>query len=279
MSEALFLVNPRKKRRKGRKSRKGRMPAGLRRYWASKRRGTKTVKRRRKRRHSAVAVAPRRRRRHRRHAVAVKRRRKRNPIMRRRHHRRRSNPFSIRGVSHSVMPAAIGATGAIALDVAYAYAGKYLPASLQTGFLPVLVKAAGAIGLGMLARKVVSRDKANAATLGALTVVAYGAIKPLIAQFAPTIPGLSGYADFVNYGTSMAGMGAYFNPGGSQIPQNLRGLGFYNPAATLGSYMSQGSSMVPANLRGLGIRAGESAYSGVAGMGEMTQPSWMSDGM
>ena len=255
MSEALFLVNPRKKRRK--KSRKGRMPAGLRRYWASKRRGTKTVKRRRKRRHSAVAAAPRRRRR-RSHAVGiVKRRRKRNPMRHRSHrrHRRAHNPFGVRGLTHTIMPAAIGATGAIALDVAYGYAGKYLPASLQTGFLPVLVKAAGAIGLGFLARKVVSRDKANAATLGALTVVAYGALKPLIASFAPTIPGLSGYSDFINYGQSMNGIGAY-------MPR--AGMGYLNPAPAVGSGM--GAYMT--------ARMPQPALHGLEGV-----PSWQADGM
>ncbi len=266
MSEALFLVNPRKKRRK---SRKGRMPAGLRRYWASKRRGAKVTKRRRKRR-SATSLVPRGKRRKNPHRSYRRHARRRNPMRARRHHRkhhRRSNPFSMRGISHTIMPAAVGATGAIALDVAYAYAGRFLPAQLQSGFMPVLVKAAGAIGLGMLARRVVSREKANAATLGALTVVAYGAIKPLIAQFAPTIPGLSGYADFVNYGTSMSGMGSYMqNFRSSQTPDTLRGLGFYSPAPTIGS------------------RAGESAYTGIGAYlpGQMQGydvPSWQSDGM
>jgi len=153
------------------------------------------------------------------------------------------------------MPAAIGATGAIALDVAYGYGAKFLPASLQTGFLPVLVKAAGAIGLGFLARKVVSREKANAATLGALTVVAYGALKPLIAQFAPTVPGLSGYQDFINYGSSMNGVGAYL-PG-------MHGMGFVNPAPVIGAGASSGQM---------------GAYlPGMHGMGDV--PSWQADGM
>jgi hypothetical protein len=221
MSEALFLVNPRRKKR--RKSRKGRMPAGLRRYWAAKRRGAKVTKRRRRRRHSAVVAAPRRRRRR---AVMRNPRRRRSHarITRRRYSRRRhSNPFNIRGLTHTLMPAAVGATGAVALDVLYAYASPYLPASMQTGFMPVIAKLAGAIGLGFGARKIVGRERGNAAMLGALTVVAYGAIKPLIASFAPTIKGLSGYADYTSYGV---GVGAY-------VPNQMQGLGFYSPASVM----------------------------------------------
>ncbi len=260
MSEALFLVNPRRKKRK---SRKGKMPAGLRRYWASKRRGTKVTKRRRKRRASSAVVAAPRRRRRRSHSI-VKRRRRKNPMRasRRSHRRhRRSNPFGIRGITHTVMPAAVGATGAIVLDVAYAYAGKYLPASLQTGFLPVLVKTAGAIGLGFLARKVVSREKANAATLGALTVVAYGALKPLLASFAPTVPGLSGYQDFIDYGSSMNGLGAY-------LPKPA-GMGFYSPAPTIGS--------VPGTQGTVPSQFGAYLPNQMHGMGDI--PSWQGDGM
>src|SRR5258708_1625390 len=124
--ESLFLINPKRKRRKV--SRKGRMPAGLRRYWAKHRRGRKVAKRRR--RHSAVAVAAPRRRRKRRAVMRNPHRRKyrhsRRKVMRnpRRRHAIR-NPFSVRGLTHTLMPAAIGAGGAIALDVVYAYASPY----------------------------------------------------------------------------------------------------------------------------------------------------------
>jgi hypothetical protein len=243
MSEALFLVNPRRKRRK--KSRKGRMPAGLRKYWASRRGGTK--KRRVKRRRHAASSAPRRRRRARAMGV-VKRRRKRNPLFaRKRHHRhRRSNPFSVKGLTNSIMPAAVGAAGAVALDVVYAYASPYLPANLQTGMIGSLVKLAGAFGLGMGARKFLGREKGNAIMLGALTVTGYGVIKPLIASFAPTIKGLSGYADYTSMGAYLPrpGMGAY-------LPKP--GMGYYSPAAVV-------------------------QPSGVSGLGD-GEWNWNSDGM
>jgi len=258
MSEALFLINP--KRRK--KSRKGKMPAGLRRYWAAKR-GRATNPKRRKKRHArrARAAAPVRRRKYRRsRALApIRRKRRRNPIgrIRRRHHRR-SNPFSIKGLTHTFMPAAIGATGAIALDVAYAYAMPYLPATLQTGYFATAVKLAGAIGLGFGARKLLGREKGNAVTLGALTVVGYGAIKPLIAQFAPSI--------------KMAGLGGEENPFGYSPDQ---GIGFYSPASVI---PGQGMGAYLAPQRGMGAYLAP-GMSGLGGDYSAYQPDWSNDKM
>lgn len=262
--ESLFLINPKRKRRKV--SRKGRMPAGLRRYWAKHRRGRKVAKRRR--RHAVVAVAPRRRKRravmrnpHRRKHRYARRKVMRNP--RRRHTMR--NPFSVRGLTHTLMPAAIGAGGAIALDVVYAYASPFLPASMQTGLVSAVVKLAGAIGLGIGARKFLGREKGNAIALGALTVTGYGVIKPLIAQFAPTIKGLSGFADYIDYGYSpnqgISGMGAY-------LPnRSMAGLGFYSPAAVIQPQAGMGAYL-PGS--GVGRLAGD--YSNYS-------YDWSNDGM
>ncbi len=258
MSEALFIVNPRRKRRKSR-SRKGRMPAGLRRYWASHRRGRKTAKRRRRR---STAIVRRRRRRNPLAALAnPRRRRHRNPRRHRsyrRHRARMSNPFSVRGLKSVLMPAAIGATGAIALDVAYAYASPYLPATMQTGWFATLAKVAGAFGIGWGASKVLGREKGRVVTLGALTVVGYGAIKPIIASFAPTIKGLSGYG-FGDYTSMPVGsLGAY-------LPRS--GMGFISPAATLppsgvGAYMSN-----------------RAPVAGVGGFADPAGYNWQNDGM
>lgn len=233
MSEALFLVNSRRKKR--RKSRKGRMPAGLKRYWASKRRGG--TKRRRRR---ASAKVSRRRRRNPIAAVRTHRRKRRHHARARRRNPRHSGGmgrFSLRGVTRGVvMPAAIGAGGAIVLDVAYAYATPYLPAMLQTGWAQTLTKLAGALGIGYGAGKVLGRERGRIVTLGAVTVVAYGAIKTLVAGFAPNVKGLSGYADYVNYSVpNGGGMGAYLPRGG---------MGFISPASVvpgsgMGAYMGR----------------------------------------
>lgn len=271
MSE-LVLINPRRKRRrKSARRRKGRMPPALAAYWAGKRSGGKRRRRRKLR-------APRRARARRRRAVGYTvgtrkiRRRKLNPrrhVSRRRRHRsfggfrmrrRKRNPRfglpSVNGiVKGTIMPAAIGATGAIALDVAYGYASPYLPAFLQSKWASLAVKLAGAIGIGMVAGKVLGRERGRVATLGAATVVAYGALKSSLATALPTVPGLSGYADFVDYSSysRAPGMG-FYSPAATIAPS---GVGAYLPRSGVGAYMAQ-------NL------------SGAEGMGGY---DWSNDGM
>lgn len=260
MSE-LVLINPRRrsKRRRAKSRRRGRMPPALARYWASRRGGSKrrrlrNPRRRRARRHVASMGTVRRK----------IRRRKLNPrrVGRRRHatvfrsRRRHRNPRfgipSVRGiVKTTIMPAAIGAGGALALDVAMGYATPYLPAFLQSKWAMLAVKLAGAIGIGMVASRVLGRERGRVATLGAATVVVYGAAKSALSQALPTVKGLSGYTDFVDYSLPRQ-VGAY-------IPN---GVGFYSPAATIapsgvGAYM-------PPGMHGL---------EGVDGY------NWQSDGM
>lgn len=234
MSE-LLLINPRRVKR--RKTRKGRMPAGLRRYWASRRAGATSRPKRRRRRAIAAIAAPRRRRR-RMHAGPVRRRRA-NPrhrshrrfVARRVHHRRHRNPrmlggLSIRSIVHgTVMPAATGAVGGLALDIVYGKISPHLPAMLQTGIPAFVAKSGAAVGLGMLAGKFVGRDRAKVATIGAVTVLFYGMMKSYLQTAVPSL-GLSGLQDFVTY--SGKPMGAYMaRPMGAYMPRNL---GTLNPA-------------------------------------------------
>lgn len=250
--ESLFIVNPSRKKR-----RKGRMPAGLRRYWAA-RRGRKHTKRRRAR---AVMANPRRRRRARRrnpvssrkrrrgrHAGRIKRyrRRARNPVFsHRRKRRRHHNPFSTSGLMSVLKPAGIGAAGAIAAAIAYGYISPQLPASLATGFFPTLIKAGAAIGLGMLVGKFMSRQDGQYATIGGLTVVLVGAVTPYITSAAPTLPGLSGLAGYGDY-IPHRPMGAYSpslarNSGTTRLGR-LGRLGWISPAPKLGAYMGRGTT-------------------------------------
>ena len=187
------------------------------------------------------------RRRHaRRHSSRIRRRRvHRNP---------RFGLPSVRGIVRStLMPAAVGATGALALDVAYGYAQPYLPAFFGNKWATLAVKIVGALGVGMLAGRVLGRERGRVATLGAATVVVYGAAKSALAQALPTVKGLSGYSDFVDY----------------SMPS--RGVGFYSPAAVVqssgtGAYLPQqmGAYLPPGNLSGL---------EGVDGY------NWQNDGM
>jgi hypothetical protein len=268
MTESLFLINPRRKRR-----RKGKMPAGLARYWASRRGGTRKRRRkavsyrniklnprRRKRRHTVMANPRRRRRR----AVMVRRRsRRRNPIRAHRRRHRRHNPFSMGGVTRMLKPAAIGAAGAIGASIAYGYLAPSLPASLTSiPYFSTIAQAAAAIGVGLLVGKFMSRQDGQYATMGGLTVVLVGAITPLITQAVPTLPGLSGLrglgrtGDYVPYARP-GGMGAYMRR------PNLGRLGFYSPAAVLqpkrpgmGAYMAR-------SVPGMADLSGGSGYNGL----------------
>jgi len=237
--EQLLLVNPRRRRRRSRRKSAGRrrQPAALARYWATHRRGRRRV----------AATNPRRRRR--RAHVRYHARRQRgfatNP------RRRRRNPRSMAGmgrgilgkVKGSAVPALYGAGGALALDVVMGYASPYLPASLQAGWFNVGVKALGAVGVGMVVGKVLGADKGRIATIGGMTVVAYGALKSLVKSAVPTLPGLSGYSDYTAYPVRM---GAYM-PGPTGTP-GIRGLGYVSPAPTLSPRMGAYMPRMPMNV-------------------------------
>ena len=241
----LLLVNPRRKK----KSRKGRMPAGLRKYWAARRRlANPNRTKSRRRRHVAHArhrrINPRPYRAHRVH-----------------HMRRAHNPRLVGQLTSLAMPAAIGAGGALVLDVVYAKLAPMLPASLGTGALmPLATKILAAVGLGMLAGKAIGRDRARAATVGAVTVLAYGAAKTYLMANVPSL-GLSGFADFVDY-SAPRGMGAY-------MPHQL---GFISPAPVLAGK--------PPGFAGLGAYMPHGMPAGMAGLADTGHDtSWQNDGM
>lgn len=200
MPAEIALINPRR-RRKARKT--------------NSRRRRHTAKRTRSHRRKHAIIVARKinpRRRHRAHA--------------KRHHRaRRRNPrFSVGSITRSLIPAAIGGAGAVALDIALGYVP--LPDMLKTGYAKVAVQIAGAFALGMIAGKVLGKDKGHAVTAGALTVAAYSLVKTVVKQAAPTLPGLAGDYEAMR-------MGAYMQPS----------LGYTNAAPSLGAYMQPGAAM------------------------------------
>ena len=207
---------------------KRKQPAALRRYWAAKKRGTS--KKRRSRR-VAKASAPKRRRRRtggKKHYVsgaytvgnARARRWKINP--RRRH--RRSNPrFSVSGITSQLMPAAYGAAGGIALDVALGYLP--LPEMLKTGYVKHATRIVGALGIGWAARKFL-KGKGNAVAAGALTVAMYGLLKDVIVQFAPSVRGLGDYEE-ISIDSTSDQLGAYLSGDDDRLPDGSAGVGAY----------------------------------------------------
>lgn len=112
----------------------------------------------------------------------------RNPIRSRRI-KRRSNPIAKLGlggiVKNTIMPAAVGAGGAITLDLLWSFLP--IPVSIKTGPMRHAAKGVGAIGLGLLAGMLIKKDTANALATGAMTVVMYNAAREAVAQFAPNI--------------------------------------------------------------------------------------------
>lgn len=238
--ESLILINPRRRRRRRNPKSRRRMPAGLRRYWASKRGTRLSNPRRRRRRRNPVVHSYRRR-----YPVRA---RGRNPRRRFRAHsdRRLRNP---RGdFMHTLAAGAIGAGGALLLNMAYGYVNPYLPTSMQTGLVQTGVLAVGALGLGYLVSKFVSKDIGDDVAFGGLSVVLYNAASTVATSAGLTMANnLSGYADY-----TPRRMGAYLR--GTPNTAGFRGgLGYVSPAPVLrrpgmGAYMRNAPMNVAPSL-------------------------------
>lgn len=123
---------------------------------------------------------------------SVSRRRK-NPIKRRKSYAkkrrvRRRNPTARGLVNQFFMPALVGAGGGLALDIALGFIP--IPLQLKTGVAGYAVKAAGAIGIGMLLKnfKLVRPKTALDMTVGALTIQLHGAMKEQVQIMLPNVP-------------------------------------------------------------------------------------------
>lgn len=143
----------------------------------------------------------------------------------RRHRRgRRRNPIHL-NVMGTVTDAAYGAAGALALDFAMGYLP--LPAFFQSGAGNYAAKGGIAIGLGLLADKVLKFKKAQDIANGALTVVLHEAARAGLASFMPNVAARLGALQYD------ALPGAYVTPG---IPSGFAGLQYTpgTPALTPG---------------------------------------------
>lgn len=202
MSQLLVYGNP--------KGKKGRMPAALKAYWAKRRGGSKSASKKSKKRRSGGHG--------RRVAVRVSAHR---------------NPIVPRGFKDShLMPAAIGAGGALVNDVAMGFVVSKLPASLQKPELRQLVKAGVAVGAGMLAEKVTSKAIARQATVGALTCILHDLGRTQVQKILPAGLTLSGLGEILatgmvtadDYTPQLSGPGedySYEDPIHSMFPMNV----------------------------------------------------------
>jgi len=102
--------------------------------------------------------------------------------------RARRNPRfalpSMGGVSHTLTGAAIGASGALALDLALSFGAPYLPAMVAVpGWPRNALRLAGAFLIGALSGFVVKPETRRAITAGAVVVVSYDIFKQLANQY------------------------------------------------------------------------------------------------
>lgn len=262
MSELLLVSNPKRRRKK---SRKGRMPAGLKKYWAARRAG-KAAPRKRRRKHALKARASRRTKGRRHPAMGYTigsrkiRRRKLNPHRRRARYHRRRNP-SLRSLTGQVVPTikagAWGAAGAIGLDALWGLLVANLPSLagyLTNPFVTFAAKAAGAVGVGMIGGKI-ARGRGRDLAVGAMTVVTHDLLKTQLQSMAPTI----------------------FGPGGS-VP-----LGAYlsdiNASNAFGAYLSGaapivGTATIPQSYLPFAGSTGNSGSDGVYNDDRMGLDNW-----
>lgn len=216
MASELLLVNPRRRRR----ARK--MSALQRQYFGGGRR-----KRRSSLRVSAVSRNPRRRSRRR---VSRLRRNPRFARARAYVARRRSGGGSSFGFGHILndvlIPSAIGAGGALALDLAWGMLP--LPASLTTGTLAPITRVAGAVAVGVVVGMIFGKRWGAWATVGSVTVTLADLFKSSIAANFPALHLGDGMGVYVGRGN------VHPYAGRLQGMDGMDGMDYYTPAQQVG---------------------------------------------
>jgi hypothetical protein len=194
----LLLVNPRKRRKAKSSHRRARR--------------ARASNPRRRRRHVARVANPRRR--HRRHVARMG-----NPRRRRRYARNPSFRSISSGIAPTLKAGAIGAAGALGLDLLWGYGAKYLPTSLATGMAASAAKLLGSVLIGVIGNKLL-RGKGQAMAVGAATVAIHEIAKAQLASAMPSLP-----------------LGAYL-PMGAYLGIGTNAMGVRNTLAT--PYMQTG---------------------------------------
>ncbi len=169
---------------------------------------------------SLLMVNPRKRRTKRRTSKAVSKRRAPShrlaAVTTRKTYRR--NPIRKAGMVDTFTKGAVGAAGALAVDVAMSKLP--IPANLQTEMLAPITRGVVGIGLGMLVAKVGKNKKLGTQLAdGAVTVALYSAGKSMI---GPKL-GLAGADDLMYYGGDDYAMNYY---------DDDDGMGWNSPANT-----------------------------------------------
>lgn len=150
MAAEMLLVNPRRRRR--RKTTKARSNPVRRRRAAPARRTRRTYARR-------------------------------NPARR---YRRRSGNMTSNFMNKTLVPAAGGALGALAVDVAWGFLP--VPAQFKTGMLAPFAKMGGAVAVGWGLSQFTSKATGRMVMAGAITVSLYNLFRNLTQQMLPQVP-------------------------------------------------------------------------------------------
>lgn len=167
---------------------------------------------------------------------------RRNPIASRRPRRARRNPISaglnLRSITAQLKSAAVGAGGAVGVDVLFGMVSGYLPASLATpvdtqnggvNYGYYATKAATAIGAGLLLRRFLKHN-AGRIVEGSLTVTMHDMAKQFLANNATSVP----LGAFVRNAGPVSRLGV-MNPGRVVSPRVMSG--------GLGQFVSNGAAL------------------------------------
>ena len=261
---SLMLLNPRRARKSSGRSgarRRRKMTAKQLRYFGPRRSRSKASRRRAKPEVVIVSQNPKRRSSVAKHKRRHRRRKhySRNPRRaHRRHYRRNPIEGTATGfLSGTLVPAAIGAMGAIGVDIAIG--SLPLPASMKTGTMLTLTRIGGALGIGFLLGMIAGEDAGAEAAAGGIIVTIYSVAKTYIQQnftsitMARYVPlaairrrrrmaryiRLHGMGAVLRRRRVLRGMARVKRPN-QQMPVRLkarggmRGLGYINPARTSG---------------------------------------------
>lgn len=175
----------------------------------ARRRGKKKTTRKRRKSRARVTTARRNPVRRRRSPARRTSYARRNPVRRRSRRRSGGKMTMTKMVQNTIVPAGIGAIGAVALDVLWGLAP--IPAQFKTGMLGTGVKVGGILVLGFVGSKVLPKKYVDVTVAAAVTIAIFQAVRGMVQQTIPTLP-LSEYIseypnlDFINAGPVIPGM-------------------------------------------------------------------------
>lgn len=170
-------------------------------------------------------------------------------------------------ITSALMPAAIGAGGALALGMLWTKFSASIPATFQTGAMGSVAQIAAAMGLGVLAGKVAGRQVGMQVAAGAITVTMFNLFSSyasgsglLAAGGAGSYGGYNGAytaaGGYGGYATGVAGLGA--GPRMRRRGRMGRYVGMNGVARYVGMngmppfLNGMGRGQAPRNLNGMG---------------------------